>query len=315
MNYALFTPLVQYDEDLDVQPWLAESWEMHGDTAVVFRLRQDVRWHDGQPVTAHDVEFTFNLAKDEETASLLGRRSWRGRERRGDRRLTPSVPLRSPARAGARGLLVAAPAAAPARGRFARRTAQRAVQPPAGRQRPVPLRRVAGQRAAGAGAQPDFPEALGGPAAAERIVFRVIPEASTMLTELLTGSVHVDIPLMPDQVRQVRDNAETELHSFPGRTVYYLGWNNERAPFNDVRVRRALALAVDRDEIVEALLYGEGTVATSTIPPWHPLYPGIDPLAHDPRAGGRLLEEAGWATATMTASARTRRASRCRSRC
>jgi ABC-type transport system substrate-binding protein len=72
MNYALFTPIVQYDEDLHVQPYLAESWEMHGDTGVTFQLRQDVRWHDGQPVTARDVEFTFNLAKDEQTASLLG---------------------------------------------------------------------------------------------------------------------------------------------------------------------------------------------------------------------------------------------------
>jgi peptide/nickel transport system substrate-binding protein len=52
---------------------------------------------------------------------------------------------------------------------------------------------------------PDFPEGLGGPAAADRVVFRVIPEASTMLTELLTGGVHVDIPLLPDQVRQVRE--------------------------------------------------------------------------------------------------------------
>ena len=52
IKYALFTPLVQYDEDLGVQPWLAESWELDGDTAVVFALRDDVTWHDGRPVTA-----------------------------------------------------------------------------------------------------------------------------------------------------------------------------------------------------------------------------------------------------------------------
>lgn len=115
-----------------------------------------------------------------------------------------------------------------------------------------------------------------------------------MLTELITGSVHVDIPLLPDQVRQVRDNAGTELHSFPGRTVYYLGWNNGRPPFDDAVVRRALALAINRQEIVDALLYGEGTVATSTIPPWHPLYPDLDPVAHDPAQAAQLLEQAGW---------------------
>src|SRR5690606_39450275 len=71
MNYALFTPLVPYDEQLQVRPWLADSWEEEGDTAVTFHLRRDVRWHDGQPVTAEDVKFTFDLAKDTLTGSLL----------------------------------------------------------------------------------------------------------------------------------------------------------------------------------------------------------------------------------------------------
>src|SRR5690554_1296130 len=75
MKYGLFTPLVQYDGDLDVVPYLAESWELEGDTAVVFRLRPDVRWHDGQPVTAEDVKFTFDLAKD--PATEIGRASCR----------------------------------------------------------------------------------------------------------------------------------------------------------------------------------------------------------------------------------------------
>ena len=64
IKYALFTPLIQYDENLEVRPYLAESWELLGDTGVVFSLRRDVRWHDGQPVTAEDVVFTFDLAKD-----------------------------------------------------------------------------------------------------------------------------------------------------------------------------------------------------------------------------------------------------------
>lgn len=72
MNYALFTPIIQYDENLDVRPWLAESWQEEGDTAVVFQLRRDVTWHDGQRVTAEDVKFTFDRAKLPESASLVG---------------------------------------------------------------------------------------------------------------------------------------------------------------------------------------------------------------------------------------------------
>src|SRR5688572_8326411 len=56
---VLFLPLLKHNEELDVEPLLAESWEMSGDTAVTFKLRRDVRWHDGVPTTAHDVTFTF----------------------------------------------------------------------------------------------------------------------------------------------------------------------------------------------------------------------------------------------------------------
>ena len=295
MNYALFTPLVQYDEGLQVQPYLAESWEMHGDTGVTFHLRQDVRWHDGQPVTARDVEFTFNLAKDEQTASLLGTAFLAevdGVQVVDDYTITfhfaqphaqaledfwwPPLPrhlLENVAPAELRNSEFNRQPVGSGPFRFGEWRANEQL---------VLVRNE------------DFPEALGGPAAAERVVFRVIPEASTMLTELITGSLHVDIPLMPDQVRQVRDNAGTELHSFPGRTVYFLGWNNARPPFDDAAVRRALAHAIDREEIVNALLYGEGAIATSTVPPWHPLYPDVDPVAHNPEQAAQMLEQAGW---------------------
>ena len=70
IKQMLFTPIIRYDEDLQPQPHLAESWEL-SDTSVTFTLREDVRWHDGRPVTAEDVKFTFDLAKNPETASLL----------------------------------------------------------------------------------------------------------------------------------------------------------------------------------------------------------------------------------------------------
>ncbi|HEX6309077.1 MAG TPA: ABC transporter substrate-binding protein [Longimicrobiales bacterium] len=295
MNYALFTPLVQYDESLDVVPYLAESWDLHGDTGVTFRLRRDVRWHDGQPVTARDVEFTFNLAKNTETASLLA-----------------TAFLADVASAQVVDDYTIS-------FRFARPHAQALEDfwwPPLPRHllesvAPAELRNAPYNRQpVGSGPfrfgewranemlvlerNPDFPQALGGPAAAERVVFRVIPEASTMLTELITGNLHVDIALLPDQVSQVQGNGDVDLHSFPGRTVYYLGWNNTRPPFDNADVRRALGYAVNRQEIVDALLYGQGTIATSTIPPWHRLYPDIEPLAFDIEQAQQILEQAGW---------------------
>jgi peptide/nickel transport system substrate-binding protein len=297
MNYALFTPLVQYDDNLQVIPWLAASWDLVDDTAVVFHLRGDVQWHDGRRVTAHDVEFTFAMAKTPETASLLG-----------------SAFLSDVSAAEVLDSLTI-------RFSFARPHAQAledfwwAPMPKHLLEgiAPAELRNAPYNRApVGSGPfrfvewrsnerlvlerNPDFPEGLGGPAAAQRIVLRVIPEASTLLTELFTGGIHVDIDVTPDQAASIEQRSgDARLHAFPGRTVYYIGWNNARPPFDDARVRLALAHAVNRQEIIEALLKGHGAIATGTIPPWHPLHPGnINPLAYDTAAAGRLLGEAGW---------------------
>ncbi|HUG40238.1 MAG TPA: ABC transporter substrate-binding protein [Longimicrobiales bacterium] len=295
LKYGLYTPLIQYDEDFNPRPYLAESWEEHGDTAVTFTLREDVKWHDGRPVTAEDVKFTFDMAKAPEAGSLIG-----------------SAYLGNVASA----TVVDA------------RTIRFSYSRPHAQAledfwwAPVPKHALEGIDAAGlanasfnrnpVGSGPfrfvewranerlvlerndSFPEALGGPPAAQRIVFRVVPEPATLLTELLTGGVQVDIPVEPDQTNRIKQTASVTLYSFPGNTLYYLGWNNQRPPFDDARVRRAMTLGINRQEIIDALLFGYGRTATSTVPPWHPFHPDIEPLPHDPDQARQLLQEAGW---------------------
>src|SRR6185369_16637684 len=67
LRYMLFLPLVQYDSALGYQPVLAESYQMQGDTSVLFKLRKDVFWHDGVHTTAYDVAFTFLRGADPDT--------------------------------------------------------------------------------------------------------------------------------------------------------------------------------------------------------------------------------------------------------
>jgi peptide/nickel transport system substrate-binding protein len=294
MKFGLFTPLLQYDDGLNPTPHLAESWDMHGDTAVTFTLRDDLRWHDGQPVTAEDVKFTFDMAKNPETASLLAS--------------AYLAPVESAEVLDPRTI----------RFRFAYPHAQALEDfwwPPVPRHL---LEGVAPAEMANApfnrnpvGSGPyrfrewrandrlvlerndDYPEGLGGPPEADRVVFRIIPEPATMLTELLTGGIHIQMQVEPDQVARVEQTANMDVHSAPGTTLFYLGWNNQREPFTDARVRRALTMAIDRQEIIDALLRGHGRPATSTIPPWHPYAPGIDPLPYDPDRARALLDEAG----------------------
>lgn len=298
INYALFTPLIQYDADLNPQPHLAETWQMT-DTAVTFKLRRDVKWHDGRPVTAEDVKFTFDAAKDPASGSLIGSA------------YLPMVKSAQVVDSFTVHFTFVAPHAqaiedfwwAPAPKHLLENvSAQEMRNAPYNRQ-PVgsgPFKftqwqsnqRVVLER------NPAFPASLGGPAKLERVVFRIIPEPSTMATELITGGVQVDVPVAPDQTKQLEGNNDVNLIAFPGKTVYYIGWNNTRPPFNSANVRQALAMGVNRQEIIDALLFGQGTPAISTVPPWHPFYPKTtQALAYDPAAAGKILESEGWVDA------------------
>lgn len=296
IKYGLFMPLIQYDEDLQPVPYLAESWEMLGDTGVVFRLRRDVSWHDGQPVTAADVTFTFERAKDPNTASLLGS-AYLSEVRSAEALDSFTVRFdfeRPHAQAledfwwapMPRHLLEDVPAAELASAPFNRQPVGN------GPYRFVEWRandRMVLER------NDRFPEALSGPPRPDRIVFRIVPEATTLVTELLTGAVDLALPIEPEQAPELERAQNVELSAVAGRTFYYIGWNNAREPFTDRSVRRAMALGIDRDQIVEGLLYGFGQAAVGPVPPWHPLAPSdLAPLPYDPEAAERLLDAAGW---------------------
>jgi peptide/nickel transport system substrate-binding protein len=294
INFMLFAPLVRYEEDLGVQPYLAESWDLD-DNGVTFRLREGATWHDGQPVTAEDVRFTFDMAKNPETASLLESafltmvRSATvvdPRTVRFDFVAPHSQPLEgfvwSPVPSH---LLRDVPAA-------------QLAQAPYGRE-PVgngPFRFVSwepGQRVT-LEAYDQFPQEMGGRPYLDRMVFRVIPESTTRLTELLTGAVDVNYTVLPDEAQQVQGQRGVETQDYLGREFLYVGWNNEREPFRDPRVRRALGMAINQQALIDALLFGFAQPSNGPIPPWSPMHPEIPPLPHDPQGARQLLMEAGF---------------------
>jgi peptide/nickel transport system substrate-binding protein len=294
INFALFTPLVQYDANFEPQPYLAEGWELD-ERGVTMRLRQDMFWHDGEPVTAEDVVFTFDLAKNPETASLL--------------ESAYLTMVRSAAVVDAHTVRFewVAPHSQPMEAFWWAPVPRHLLQDVAPGQlaqagfnrQPVgsgPFRFVswdAGQQVI-LEANPQFPQALGGRPMLDRIVFRVVPESTTRLTELLTGAIDVNYTVLPDEARQVEQQRNVTLHHYPGREFLYVGWNNEREPFRDPRVRRALTHAIDREALREALMFGYAELMSGPVLPFSPLNPGTDPLPYDPEAARRLLAEAGF---------------------
>jgi peptide/nickel transport system substrate-binding protein len=294
INFMLFTPLLQYDDGLEPSPWLAESWDLD-QQGVTFRLRDDVRWHDGQPVTAEDVAFTFELAKNPESASLIGSAYLTMIETATvvDPRTIRFVftaphsrPLESFNWAPVpRHLLQGVSAAEMAQAPFNRRPVGsgpfRFVQWDAGQQLVLE-------------ANPDFSPGLGGRPHLDRVVFRVTSEATTRLTELLTGAIDVNYTVAPDEAAQVEGQRGVELIGYPGREFLYVGMNNERAPFDDARVRQAVSHAIDRQTLIDAVLHGHAQPSGGPIPSWSALDPGVQAVPHDVEAARRFLAEAGW---------------------
>ena len=295
IKYGLYTPLIQFDEKLNPVPYLAQSWDMTGDTGVVFHLRTDVHWHDGASVTAQDVKFTFDLAKNPVTASMLAE-SYLSKVDRAE--VVNQWTIR---------FHFSQPHAQAIQDFWWAPVPQHVLANiPPDQLRNAPFNR----HPVGSGPyhfnmwqandrlvverELNFPKALGGPPAPDRVVFRIIPEPSTLITELLSGGIQVDIPLAPEQITQVKSTPSLQLFAFPGRTVYFIAWNNRRLPFNDARVRRAMSLGLNREEITRALLYGYGKPATGPIPPWSPMAPDVKPLPYDRTKAMQLLAEAGF---------------------
>jgi peptide/nickel transport system substrate-binding protein len=142
-------------------------------------------------------------------------------------------------------------------------------------------------------ANPDF--VLGRPHL-NRLAFRIIPEGTTLATQIQNGDIDFWPWFTPPSFYpQLTGDPDVVVHSYPGRSYTYLAWNTEDPLFQDKRIRQALTLGSNRQEIVDALVYGQGTVGTqpliSTI--WaHD--PTIEPYPFDPDSANALLEAAGW---------------------
>ena len=299
-RYMLFTPLIQFDAKLQPQPYLAESWQMEGDTAVTMKLRRDVKWHDGQPLTAEDVKFTFDLAKNPRATSGLVGSVYLTQVKSAtvvDPYTIRFVFTAPHAQAMEDFWWSPVPKHILGNADPATLTQHPFNQKPVG-SGPFKIRDFRPNQSLVLEANPAFPASMGGPPKLGRIVFRMIPEATTLVTELLNGTADViGWTLLPDQAAQVKSQTGNgfRLSNFPSCEFYYVGWNNEREPFTDANVRRALGMAINKPRMIQGLLRGFGQPAHGVIPPWSPMFSDLSQGDRfDPNAAKQLLAQAGW---------------------
>lgn len=149
-------------------------------------------------------------------------------------------------------------------------------------------------------ANPDYWE---GAPKAQKIRLKTVTDASSLQAELQTGAVDIaPLPtnMPPDTLRSLGNSPNLKVEQFDGSNIQYLGLNTQAPPLNNVKVRQAIGYAVDREKIINELLFGQAKIAHSILPPQSWAYtPGIQ-YSYDPAKAKQLLREAGYKNEPIT---------------
>jgi dipeptide transport system substrate-binding protein len=127
----------------------------------------------------------------------------------------------------------------------------------------------------------------------DTLVFAITPEPTTRVERLKADECQVAAPPPPSAIAGLKDDPDITVLDLQGQNIGILGFNVEHQPLGDVRVRMALAKAVNRKSIVEAVYQGAGSVAGSVVPPAQLGAVGDAGIDHDPEGARKLLKEAG----------------------
>ncbi len=129
---------------------------------------------------------------------------------------------------------------------------------------------------------------------ADKVVFKTTKENAVRASELITGAIDMMDGVDPNDVQKLQSSG-MKIWEKPGMNINYMAFLCHRKPFNDVRVRRAISMAINRAELVKYLYQGHAQVANGPLPSFIPGYDStLKPLAYNPTEAKRLLAEAGY---------------------
>lgn len=294
-NALMFEGLVGLDGKLEPVPRLAESWEVAPDgKTITFKLQPKAKWHDGQPVTSADVKFTFDAIR-----ATSGATAWKAY----------MAPVQSVTAPDERTVVVT----------YAEPYAPALMTWTVGL---LPRHRflVDGKEVDIATSDANLEPIGAGPfklkrwEAGKRMYleghtqwWHALPHLETV--ELVFGIPDADARKALEQgavdwarvgdVQQWMEVAHTaafreqfEVTEAVESRIRLLAWNTQRAPLDDVRVRRALTLALDRDRVIDDVLFGQAQpLAAPMFPTMFAYDTTLAPLPHDPAAARALLDE------------------------
>lgn len=298
----IYEGLIRFGPDGNFEPVLAERWEVDSTGTVwTFYLRKNVRFSDGTPFDAEAVKFTFDRLLDPANASpgrgrFLGLAAVEVVDSHTVQLITDGVwtPLLDNL-AGPSALFISPEAV--------RKYGNEIGRNPVGTGPYILESWRVGQEAT----LVRNPNYWGEQPAVDRIVFRPVPEADVRVSLLQTGEVDIALKIPPEAVPRVEADPRLRIETPPSAYQISYIMNLKRPALQDVRVRKALNLAVDRRAIIDGILDGFGDIPHGPFTAPVPLRKVLEPYPYDPEQARALLREAGYdnnLTLTMWTSPR-----------
>ncbi|WP_051660791.1 ABC transporter substrate-binding protein [Bosea sp. 117] len=287
MNFLIFSGLVEVDGKGGVKPDLAESWTKSEDLKTwTFKLRPGVKFHNGRELEAEDVKATIARVMDKATGSTARVNFDIVESIETPDKGTVVFKLKIPY-SGFAELFGDRQVRILPRDKFDTIASEPIGTGPFKFKAFRPGDRVELVK------NPDY--YIKGEPKLDAVTFRIMPESAAQVAALETGELDLVWSLPLETLDQFKKNPDVVIDSTPTSTWDGLIMNSAHKPFDDPRVRKAIAMALDKPALVEVALYGQGTPTHTMIPPSHPYYNKDIPIAApDIEGAKKLLAEAGY---------------------
>lgn len=286
INRQIYNTLVVTDNNMEIQPGLAESWDQVDDNTWEFKLREGVKFHNGEEMKASDVVFSFyRMANSAEVAHIIG--AVKSVEEKDDYNVVikteePFAPLLAHLAHSASSIL-----------------SEKAVKDAGDdyQSHPVgtgPFKFVSHDSGDKVTLE-RFDDYYGDKAKVKTLVFRNVPEGTNRTIGLQTGEIDIAYDVEPIDVKTVEGDKGLKLVKDPSLSSDYVGFNTKKAPYDNVKVRQAINYAINVDEIIEVALEGAGTPATGPInDKVYGYNSNLKGYEYNPEKAKELLKEAGF---------------------
>jgi ABC-type transport system substrate-binding protein len=288
----IYDPLFRLDKDMKVVPWLAESWEVSPDgTVYTIKLRSGVKWHDGKPLTADDVVYTFSEGMRQNTSRYIGLKDVvKSVEKVDDR--TVRFVLYKPNPFFILTLTTGFYYIVPKHVIEGVDLKKWTNDNPIGSGPFKFVERVVGERIV---LEKNDGFWIKGVPKITKVVMKVIPDAQSRFLAIKTGEVDTErYDTLITLVKQAERDPNLKVVTAPGLWLIYIAFNTYSF-FNDPKVFEAIHYAINRTEVIEKANGGYGyPVYTILNKYWHDGFAAQLEFKYDPEKAKKILEEAGW---------------------